>query len=892
MIRVYPNKFSSQPAEVHQVDAPVHLLKWLEGLAGRPIDPLQPQPLSISINGRQLRAYEWLGAELKPEDEVRICVEPKGDVINTVLNIFTLGAWGLVTKLLTPKVAGQGSSVSAPSGDSLDEAAATGNKVKVNDVIPENAGLCRRFPDYLLPPRREFRSPRAQWVELLLCVGRGEYEIDINKIKIGDTPIISLGADAEVAFYPPGADLSAETAAQYWHPCDEVGASSSGSAGLELTVGTGLTNSVSASSATFTGTNISIAPAAGAFPDDWSTGLIIRVVGNYPYTVVSGGGAGGRDVISGDITQLGFVVGDEVEIAGSTSANNGNFIVYSATPTDLQLSNVDGSPATSFTSGAMSATIGPRGLRYRILAFSTSIIQVERLTSSGSVDATWPGFTTRNITSPIISLDPSSLVGGYRGPFAACPENEKVTELSFSVFFAGGLYGFGREGQIYRISATVDFEYRDMDVAGAWTTVTRTMSNSSIDAVGYTFRVALPYAMRAECRMKRRASSLERPNEANDKSQWYSMYAKMVKSKTSYEGVTVLAAKIRGGDRLSADSESQISCEVVRKLPGLDGVVTATRDIAPWLLYVCDDIGYSRDDIDLEELARLDATWRPRQDRFDYQFLNAATVREALADCLRPGFAELTIDDGRIRPVRNELRTVFNNMYTAHEMTKGLSTKFTSKNADDPDGVHVEYLDSRTWQKTTVKCYLPGDTGVRAEKLSLEGVVDRDHAYRIGMRQRRVQEYQRKEYSWSTEMDGFNSPYLSYDAVADSVPGFPQSSVLLSAEAVLGGGFNLESSEPLDWLELTEHLISLRQKDGTVLGPYPCSRVSDFVAFVPSLTSVPAIDWDAMPPTILFGRPYPVLVTKVAPDGTDAASLTAVNYDPRVYLDDDSLAPD
>lgn len=890
MIRVYPNKFASQAAESIELNEPVHLLKWLEQTAGVPIDTLADQPMSISVNGRMLKTYEWVGVEVKPADDVRVFIEPKGEVVNAVLNVFTLGAWSLVSKMLAPKVPGQGSSASAAQGDGLDEAAATGNKVKVNDLIPECAGLCRRFPDYLLPPRREFRGPRAQWVELLLCVGRGEFDIDINKIKIGDTPVISLGSDAEITFYPPGADLSAETAAQWWHPCDEVGASSSGSAGLELTVGSGLTASATASSATFNGTNISIAPAAGSFPADWTTGLIIRVIANYPYTVVNGGGAGGRDVISGSLTQLGLVVGGLVEIAGSTSANNGNYIVHSITATDLQLSNPDGTPATGFTGGAMSATIGPRGLRYRILAFSSSIIQVERLTSAGAVDATWPGFTSRVISSPIISLDPSSLVGGYRGPFAACPEDELVTELSFTVFFPGGLFGFGREGQVYTIASTIDFEYRDMAVAGAWTVVTRTMSNSSQDAVGYTFRITLPYAMRPECRMKRRATTIERPGEANDKSQWYSMYGRMRRTKLSYEGVTVMAAKIRGGDRLSADSESQVSCEVVRRLPHIDGSVAGTREIAPWLLYVCDDVGYSRSEIDLTELQRLSDVWLPRQDFFDFQFLKSSTVKEAIADTLRPGFAELTIDDGKIKPVRNEPRTVFENMYTAHEMTKALNTQFTVPNPDDPDGIDVEYLDRDTWQKTTVPCRLPGDLGERVEKITLEGVIDRDHAYRIGMRQRRVYEYQRKEYTWSTEMSGFNSSYLSYDAVADMVPGFPQSSILLSTTAV-PGGVQLESSEALEWDELTENLISLRQRDGSVVGPYTCTRISDRVAFVAGAPIVPSIDWGTMPPTILFGTPYAVLVTKVAPDGTDAAAITAVNYDARIYLSDNATAP-
>jgi hypothetical protein len=35
----------------------------------------------------------------------------------------------------------------------------------------------------------------------------------------------------------------------------------------------------------------------------------------------------------------------------------------------------------------------------------------------------------------------------------------------------------------------------------------------------------------------------------------------------------------------------------------------------------------------------------------------------------------------------------------------------------------------------------------------------------------------------------------------------------------------------------------------------------------------------------------PALVTDVKPKGTDKVSVTAVNYDARVYADDDNLPP-
>lgn len=55
-------------------------------------------------------------------------------------------------------------------------------------------------------------------------------------------------------------------------------------------------------------------------------------------------------------------------------------------PAEMTLNYDGGQPASGLALGTGLATIGPRGLRYRITAFSASLITVERLTSSGSTD--------------------------------------------------------------------------------------------------------------------------------------------------------------------------------------------------------------------------------------------------------------------------------------------------------------------------------------------------------------------------------------------------------------------------------------------------------------------------------------------------------------------------
>ncbi|MBX5463723.1 MAG: hypothetical protein IRZ28_21880 [Steroidobacteraceae bacterium] len=67
-----------------------------------------------------------------------------------------------------------------------------------------------------------------------MCIGPGHYQIDDADVKVGDTPISSLGDDADYTIYPPGEDLSSDPAHEHWYNVSEVGATSAGTAGLEL----------------------------------------------------------------------------------------------------------------------------------------------------------------------------------------------------------------------------------------------------------------------------------------------------------------------------------------------------------------------------------------------------------------------------------------------------------------------------------------------------------------------------------------------------------------------------------------------------------------------------------------------------------------------------------
>src|SRR5690606_13540947 len=112
---------------------------------------------------------------------------------------------------------------------------------------------------------------------------------------------------------------------------------------------------------------------------------------------------------------------------------------------------------------------------------------------------------------------------------------------------------------------------------------------------------------------------------------------------------------------------------------------TPTRDIVPWIAHVARSIGYTDADLDMAEIERLGAIWAARGDYFDYSADSSMTVKRVMNDAMQAGFATLTIDRGRIRPVRDEPRTTFEQPYTPQNMTGPLVRQFSARKPDDYD---------------------------------------------------------------------------------------------------------------------------------------------------------------------------------------------------------------
>lgn len=906
MIEVFSNKIVPFPAETYQVEARQSLLAWFhaEGLPAQ-VEPAA-LPLSVFVNGERALPTQWSTIEFGPEDRVEIYREPKGTDPFSITLALVFGAKAVLGALM-PKMPSLNSGGNTKRGNDLGLATVKGNQVKLNAVIREIAGRQRPYPDYALPPNRYFDDPRSQWIEMLLVVGRGSYDIPLSSVLIGDTPVISLGADAQMVIYQPGDDLSYETAARWWHSAPEVGATSTGTAGIELKATYAVNPVPTAQSFQFAGYTVTVPAGAGQFPEGWAPGMLVRIEVGYPYDVIEGGA--GRDIIRGNLDQIAPYVGMPIEIIG---ANAGNYTVASFTPgvgsapDEMTLDWQDGGPATGLQTGsALQMGIGFRGLRYRITAASTASIMVERLNASGVADTTWPGFDALTTSTAALHLDGSTQEGDWSGPFPACPPGKTTQRIAWDIFFPQGLVHVGGKGDLNSLEVTVEMQYRDITTAGAWTSEVKIYQAATLDQLGFTNYTNLPSAIRPEVRIRRIGAKSTSTQDANTV-QWYGLRSNL-DAPIKYDGVTLIALRVKGGNRIASQSESQVSCIATRKLPTRRGGAWTepepTRDISAWFGYIAQSVGYliedGNSDIDLDELDRLQAIWTARGDYYDRTIEAASTVKACMIEALQAGFAELTIDRGLLRPVRDEKRGPdfdheYSPLFNPQVMTKPLKREAEHVTADDFDGVDVEYLSSTTWQIETIECRLPGDLGLRTEKIKVEGISDETRAWRYGMRRRRQQVYQRKRYSFSTELDALNSGYLDYALLGDTTPGYGQSA-MLKGFAPMGSQQILVSSERLIWTPGAEHWVALRRRDGSASGPYVATRVDDYRMTISGLDFTPVLDSAMDPPVLQFGPKamfcYPALIKEVNPSGTVSCNVMAVNYDERVYLDDDNFPP-
>lgn len=877
-----------------------------------------------TVNGLMVAPDLWPERIIRPTDEVEFYVTPNGAEI--IIGALVGALIGIAAAMLyKPTVTGN--YTNQRQGNKIEGSNAQANTAKLGQVVPDIAGEPVTYPDVIVPSRTYFvqdesgEEPKSiQWYEVGLMVGRGYYDKEDADVLVGNTPIISLGDYASFQYHEPGEDVSGDSAFDWWHTCDEVGSTRTGDSGLELTTTSVVTESASPNVINVEDNVLTIPAGQGSFPDDWVSGLLVRLDReNYTITFENDT-TNNRAVIRGiALDRFNPSTGLEIEI--QRSDNDGRYIVDTFVPTDgstqatMTLNFPNGAPVTSWgTTGQFKITLGVPGQVYTIVSVTSDTMVVAQ--PRPETAAVWDGFPTQTWNNYTIVLDPSTREADWIGPFAACPRGATATAVELDFHFPQGLISYNDKGDERDATVTVEVQWRPVASADSWESVTYTYNARTPDAKGYTESIEFASARNAEFRVRLVKADDHGNKTSRMQANWYQLKARMVGNATSYEGYTTLGVRIQGDKRTSSFTDNKINCRVTRRLNRLlsNGTFTenlqGTRSPVDYAIYMLKDIGYEDKFLNLQELADLRVTMTQRGDTYDWKQDEQSTVKELVTQALNVGFADITFRDGKLTGVKDRSRAgeVPDVGLTSSSMFEEMKIDFTTPNYDDNDGITVTYRDYVTWAEKTVKCYLPGDQGLRAKNITAKGFTNRDKAYQFGMRQRQELSLRRMTYTAVTGLDGRNMSWMSYLGLANDVPKFTQSGQLTNIIQLTGGRVQVYTSQKFDFSETGDKLICFRRPDGSLTESSVATLVTQSNSGTivecaePDFEPILLGDGSRFPTELLFGHEqrfmYRALVDDITVDGTygdeeePRMTITAFNYDEQLYFYDDKPAPE
>lgn len=312
-IKVYPSRLESEPLEVHETDRRQTVAEWMRSIAPSYKKDAKDRHPTIRINGVVIESSEWEMAQFEPSDDVDVYVEARGAAGWIVYAVIALVAL-LVASKNKPGIG------NFRQGSRMEDPGLLANQVRWGDPIPEIAGSPITFPDYITPPRRYFVDKTQQWVDNLVCIGRGEYITDPTQVFVGDTPLPNLGDDAELQVFEPGETIPAPYN-EWWHTPQEVGFTSVGGAGMTLGPES-FVDPVWTPNISFSGQQVT---GDMPVPATWENGLILRVEAEHEITF------NGDSVSSLLLDTMDLEVSDEIELTGSRA---GEYVITSITPGD------------------------------------------------------------------------------------------------------------------------------------------------------------------------------------------------------------------------------------------------------------------------------------------------------------------------------------------------------------------------------------------------------------------------------------------------------------------------------------------------------------------------------------------------------------------------------
>lgn len=215
-VRIYTRQCLIWPIE--QISIP-DFSGTVKNLLAREVRDFAPDKLSVSIYTDGKKA-SW-DTRLSGVEELKIIIEPQGveAAFAIVAAIVAVASVAYSLYMMNRLKADNPAKTSDTS--TIYDVNAQGNKVRLQQVVPENFGLIKHFPDYLADKHTFYRRNK-KYIDMILCQGAGwyDYKTDGSDIYIGNTPFSGYsGSDVRYQVFDPGADVSSNNIEAGMHKC-------------------------------------------------------------------------------------------------------------------------------------------------------------------------------------------------------------------------------------------------------------------------------------------------------------------------------------------------------------------------------------------------------------------------------------------------------------------------------------------------------------------------------------------------------------------------------------------------------------------------------------------------------------------------------------------------
>ncbi|OAT18024.1 hypothetical protein M977_03812 [Buttiauxella gaviniae ATCC 51604] len=902
-IKIYPSRLPGEPLETHQHGA-ITIHQWLK----RNVENYRADmkhPIVIEVDGVNIPATAWFDYAIKPESDIQIYPIPYGLSVVAIAWIAAAVAVASVAYALffAPGVGDVGG-YSSGSGNRLDINPAKANQAKLGDPIRELFGRRRIYPDYVVQPVTRFDpdDPTIMRVLMFVSLGVGKSSFGEGDMRVGSTPVSSLEEGFSYLTYLPDSNVSGDERSENWFNSTEVGGTTSGS-GLDMAQTAPDTDDVVAKSLTVSGPTITFNglstddgdDATNDLPDSWVAGATVEIIVPDSYVVTN---EGAYSLITSDVlSEISPYVGMPVSLWYNSS--DYELFIASYTPhadasgsdeevtasITLAYDSATGTAFTGIPEGFIRLSISHSGSEYKIVEVDGSSTTLQRLVA-GVVDPSWPGFNPRTVLDFTASgLNEND---NWMGPFLSCPENEVCDMFEVNFFFPSGICGYKDSGSKKNRQVKWEIQYRVYGSGSGWSSKTGIYDMKNINGLGFTERVTLGAPGLVEVRTRRTNEQGE--DNSRDNMYWQSLRGRLLTRPSSYPGVTTMGITVETGGKLAAQSDRRVNIVATRIYDS--GI---QRTISAALFHVGHSIGLN---MDVEAIEELEETyWSPNNEFFDFETNDSTSTLEILQTITNAGKSYFLLSDGLASVAREGVKP-WAGIISPQETTELLQTAFIAPSSDDYDGVDVTYINGSTWAEETVQCRTSDNpTPVKIEDYTLDGVLDRDHAYQIGMRRLMKYLQQRLTHTTTTEMDALCYNVGDRIVFTDDIPGSKTVSTLVEDMVIDGGATIFTVSEPLDW-SFSNPRALIRYQDGSASGLLIATKVGDYELSIPEQPEFASIIMDdgaIEPPRLIFCDSsrvgYNGIIAEIAPQSDGTCQVTAKEYKDSFYQYDNTLYP-